>query len=80
MAGSIHKHLLTYENVDQHFIEKFLVNSYVDDNINEDILVKQLLSCAQKSVACMKDAGFELRKFDTNDLNLQTAINKIEKL
>ena len=29
----------------------------------------------------MKDAaGFELRKFDTNDLNLQTAISKIEKL
>ena len=28
----------------------------------------------------MKDAGFELRKFHTNDPNLQTTINKIEKL
>ena len=27
----------------------------------------------------MKDAGFELRKFHTNDPNLQTTINKIEK-
>ena len=27
----------------------------------------------------MKDTGFELRKFQTNDQNLQTAINKIEK-
>ena len=27
----------------------------------------------------MKDAGFELREFHTNDPNLQTTINKIEK-
>ena len=27
----------------------------------------------------MKDAGFELRKFHTNDGNLQTTINKIEE-
>ena len=27
-----------------------------------------------------KDAGFELRKFHGNDSNLQTAINKTEKL
>ena len=27
----------------------------------------------------MKDAGFKLRKFHTNDVNLQTTINKIEK-
>ena len=27
----------------------------------------------------MKDSGFELRKFHTNDPNLQTTINKIEK-
>ena len=27
----------------------------------------------------MKDAGFELRKFHTNDPNLQTKINKIDK-
>ena len=27
----------------------------------------------------MKDSGFELRKFHTNDPNLQTPINKIEK-
>ena len=27
----------------------------------------------------MKDARFELRKFHTNDLNLQITINKIEK-
>ena len=28
----------------------------------------------------MKDAGFELRKFHTNDPNLHTTIKKIEKL
>ena len=27
----------------------------------------------------MKDAGFELRKFHTNDPNLQTTISKIDK-
>ena len=27
----------------------------------------------------MKDAGFELRKFHSNDANLQTTINKIEE-
>ena len=27
----------------------------------------------------MKDAGFELRKYHTIDLNLQTTVNKIEK-
>ena len=26
LAVSIHKHLLTYENVDQNFVEKFLAN------------------------------------------------------
>ena len=31
LAVSVHKHLLTYENV-----EKFLANLYVDDNINGD--------------------------------------------
>ena len=41
--------------------------------------MKELLSYTKKSVACMKDAGFELRKFHTNDANLQTTINKIEE-
>ena len=36
LAVSVHKHLLTYENVDQNFVEKFLANLYVDDNINGD--------------------------------------------
>ena len=40
--------------------------------------MKKLLSFTKKSVACMKDAGFKLRKFHTDDPNLQT-INKIEK-
>ena len=43
------------------------------------IFMKELLSYTKKSVACMKDAGFELRKFHTNDGNLQTTINKIEE-
>ena len=34
LAISIHKHLLTSKNVDQSFVEKFLANFYVDDNIN----------------------------------------------
>ena len=41
--------------------------------------MKELLSYTKKSVACMKDAGFELRKFHSNDANLQTTINKIEE-
>ena len=36
LAVPTHKHLLTHENVDQSFVEKFLANLYVDDNINKD--------------------------------------------
>ena len=32
----------------------------------------------KKSFACIKDAGFELRKFYTNDTNLQTAFQPLE--
>ena len=34
LAVSIHKHLLTYKNVDQNFVGKFSANLYIDDNIN----------------------------------------------
>ena len=52
---------------------------YVDDNINGDDSYETTFELYKKSVACIKDAGFELRKFHTNDPNLQTTINKIEK-
>ena len=80
LTVSIHKNLLTYKNVDQNFVEKFLVNLYVDDSINGDDSYEKAFELYKKSVACMKDAGFELKKFHTNDSNLLTTINKIEKL
>ena len=52
---------------------------YVDDNINGDDSYEKTFELYKKSVAYMKDAGFELREFHTNDPNLQTTINKIEK-
>ena len=52
---------------------------YVDDNINGDDSYEKAFELYKKSVACMKDAGFDLRKFHTNDPNLQTTINKIKK-
>ena len=48
---------------------------YVDNNINRDDCYEIAFGLYKKSVACMKDAGFELRKFHTNDPNLQTTIN-----
>ena len=79
MAVSIHKHLLTYENVDHNFVKKFLPSLYVDDDINGDDSYEKTFELYKKIVACMKDAGFELRKFHNNDPNLQTTINIIEK-
>ena len=79
MAVSILKHLRTYKNVDQNFVKKFLVNLYADDNINVDDSYDKAFELYRKSFSCMKDASFELRKFHTNDTNLQTAINKIKK-
>ena len=79
LAVSIHKHLLTYENVDRNFVKKFLANLCVDDNINGDDSYEKAFELYKKSVVCMEDAGFEFRKFHTNDPNLQTTINKIEK-
>ena len=52
---------------------------YVDHNINRKNSYEKNFELYKKSVACLKDAGFELRKFHTNDPNLQTKINKIEK-
>ena len=52
---------------------------YVHDIIYGDDSYEKTFELHKKSVACMKDAGFELRKFHTNDPNLQTTINKIEK-
>ena len=75
----MHKHLLTYKNVDQNFVEKFLANLYEDDNIDGDDSYERTFELYKKSVAYMKDAGFELRKFHTKDPNLQTTINEIEK-
>ena len=51
---------------------------YVDDNINWGDCYEKTSEFYKKSIACMKDAGFKLRKFHTDDPNLQT-INKIEK-
>ena len=79
LVVSIHKHFLTNENVGQNFVEKFLANLYVDDNINGDDSYETTFELYKKGVACMKDAGFKLRKFHTNDPNLQTTINKTEK-
>ena len=79
LTVSIHKHLLTYKNVDQNFVEKFLANLYEDDNIDGDDSYERTFELYKKSVAYMKDAGFELRKFHTKDPNLQTTINEIEK-
>ena len=52
---------------------------YVDDNFNGDDSDEKTFELYRNSVACLKDAGFELRKFHINDANLQTKINKIEK-
>ena len=52
---------------------------YVDDNNNGDDSYETTFELYKKGVACMKDAGFKLRKFHTNDPNLQTTINKTEK-
>ena len=59
--------------------KKFSANLHGDDNINGDHSYEKAFELYKISVACMKDAGFELRKFHTNDPNLQTTINKIEK-
>ena len=52
---------------------------YVDDNINGDGSYETTFELYKTSVAYMKDPGFELRKFHTNDPNVQTAIKKTEK-
>ena len=76
---SIIKHLLTSENFDQNFDEKFLASLYVDNDINRDDSDKKAFELYKKSVACKRNTGFELVKFHTNDPNLQETINKITK-
>ena len=50
LAVSIHKHLLTYKNVDENFVEKFFANLYVDDNINRDDSYEKAFELYKKSV------------------------------
>ena len=61
-AVSIHKYLLTSKNVDQNFVEKFLANLYVDDNINRDDSYEKAFELYKKSVGTYERCRFRVEK------------------
>ena len=72
MEPQLHINIYLLTNIfDQNFVEKFLANFYVDDNIKGDDCYQKTFEFYKKSITCMKDAGFE---FHTNDPNLQTTL------
>ena len=65
-------------HVDQEFVRKFLKSLYMDDVINGGDTVAEGFELYKKSKWLMQTAGFELRKWCSNNKELMALINKAE--
>lgn len=74
LNATINHHIEGYREVDPTFFDKFLSSIYVDDVSFSSPDVKSMYRLYQKSTECLSRAGFKLRKFVTNSIELRELI------
>ena len=78
LNGTIRHHLSKYLSCDQQFIEKLLEDLYVDDVTSGTKTIEQGKEFYKKAKLILSEAGFDLRKWVTNDSKLQNFLDSQE--
>ena len=78
LGATILHHMRQYNDVDPEVINQFLEDLYMDDSISGADDVDKGYQFYLLSKILMKEGGFLLRKWATNNLELQNRINKNE--
>ena len=71
LNGTIMRHLSKYLSCDQQFIEKLLEDLYTDDVTSGTKTIEQGKEFYKNAKLILSEAGFDLRKWVTNDSKLQ---------
>ena len=71
LNGTIRHHLIKYQNDWSEFAAKFLRDLYVDDSTTGCETVAEGIEFFEKAKSVMSEAGFELRKWCSNNVELQ---------
>ena len=71
LNGTIRHHLSKYLSSDQQFVERLLEDLYVDDVTSGTKTIEQGKEFYEKAKLILSEAGFDLRKWVTNDSKLQ---------
>ena len=74
LNATIRRHVEKYRDEDPLFVDKFNRSIYVDDLIFGAKTEDEALELFTKARLCLDKAGFTLRKFVSNSLNLQTLV------
>ena len=79
LNGTVKSHLQKYTQFTdiKKFVEKLLHNLYVDDSVNSFDKLNDCLKFCKVSKWCLADAGFDLRKWKSNDSRFENYINSI---
>ena len=72
------RHLQHYDETDHDFVETFLRNLYVDDSTGGGDNTNEVLQFYLKAKSRLLEAGLNLRKWRSNDEDLQKEIEKRE--
>ena len=78
LNGTIRHHLERYVDFERSFVERFIEDLYVDDLTSGCSTVEEGVEIYNKGKSIMNDAGFNLRKWKTNDTKLQDIFDKKE--
>ena len=78
LNGTIRHHLEKYVDFERSFVERFIEDLYVDDLTSGCSTVEEGVEIYNKGKSIMNDAGFNLRKWKTNDTKLQDIFDKKE--
>ena len=78
LNGTIRHHLDKYIPSDREFVENFLEDLYVDDEISGCATVEEGIHFYRKAKKIMSEAGFNLRKWVTNNSVIQSVIEEKE--
>ena len=78
LSATLIYHLKLYMKTDQALVEMLLESMYVDDNAAGADTTKQGIQVYKRSKEIMKDGGFNMHKWVTNDPDLKAYIDKSE--
>lgn len=76
LNGTIRQHLRKYEH-EKGFVKRFLEDLYVDDTASGCNSVEEGITFCKKAMTLMSEAGFSLRKWSSNNTELQKLFDKM---